>query len=94
RTTRSGEDGLHHPLWAVPVQREFYRPVVGRPADGPRDPTTAAMVGWRELDGAMFPDVSRDMHCCGSNGAAGWMKMASSGDIAADSRPRKGLSRR
>ncbi|KRZ48758.1 hypothetical protein T02_4189 [Trichinella nativa] len=30
--------------------------------DGPRDPTTAALVGWRELDGAMFPDVSRDMH--------------------------------
>ncbi|KRZ81644.1 hypothetical protein T08_5179 [Trichinella sp. T8] len=22
RTTRSGEDGIHHPLWAVPVQSD------------------------------------------------------------------------
>ncbi|KRY42282.1 Retrovirus-related Pol polyprotein from transposon 17.6 [Trichinella spiralis] len=40
------------------------------------------------------PECSRDMHVCGSDGAVGWMKMALSGDIAADSRPRKGLSRR
>ncbi|KRX13115.1 Retrovirus-related Pol polyprotein from transposon, partial [Trichinella nelsoni] len=38
--------------------------------------------------------VAATCTCCGSNGAAGWMKIASSGDIAADSRPRKGLSRR
>ncbi|KRZ48054.1 Retrovirus-related Pol polyprotein from transposon 17.6 [Trichinella nativa] len=37
----------------------------GRLADGtsePRDPTTAAMVGCRELSGRMSPECSRDMH--------------------------------
>ncbi|XP_003370080.1 transposon Ty3-I Gag-Pol poly protein [Trichinella spiralis] len=33
------------------------RRLAGRPAGGPKDPTTAAMVGWRELAGGMSPGV-------------------------------------
>ncbi|KRZ88626.1 Transposon Ty3-I Gag-Pol polyprotein, partial [Trichinella sp. T8] len=69
------------------------RTVVGRPADRSRNPTTAAVVVWRELAGGMPPECAATCTCCGSSDAVCWRKMASSGDIAADSRLRKGLSR-
>ncbi|KRX58998.1 Retrovirus-related Pol polyprotein from transposon 17.6 [Trichinella sp. T9] len=76
------------------ISRQLYtRTVVGRPADRSRNPTTAAVVVWRELAGGMPPECAATCTYCGSSDAVSWRKMASSGDIAADSRLRKGLSR-